>query len=371
MHSPIEVPVALGRRSYSIYIGKGMVKEAGKRIAGLGKNHVFVLTDENVAPFYLSLLEESLKSASLRYGRILLPPGEQTKSFSQLEEVVRQLLAQGIERDSLLIALGGGVIGDLTGFAASILLRGIDFVQIPTSLLAQVDSSVGGKTGIDLPEGKNLVGSFHQPRLVLIDLDTFGTLPKRERLAGYAEIVKYGLIDDPAFFHWLEENGMRVLDGETQALSQAIAHSCRNKARIVASDEKESGPRALLNLGHTFAHAMEAEMGFNSQLIHGEAVALGLHLAFRWSVETGLCPHADLERLVRHFKEVGLPLWPQDVKLALPVQAWIGHMKKDKKVKNGEIRFVLTRGIGKAFTGAKVNLQEMEKFLMGMGAFSL
>jgi 3-dehydroquinate synthase len=262
------------------------------------------------------------------------------------------------------VALGGGVIGDLTGFAAAILLRGLDFVQVPTTLLAQVDSSVGGKTGIDSPQGKNLIGSFHQPRLVLADTEALSTLPRRELLAGYAEIVKYGLIDDPEFFHWLETHGHKVIDGDPEARLHAIYKSCQAKARIVAADERESGQRALLNLGHTFGHALEAETGFSEALLHGEAVAIGMVMAFELSVRLGLCPAEDAERLRRHLAAVGLPTDPGHIEgRVFSPAALIEHMTRDKKVRDGRMTFVLARGIGQAFLTRDVAASDLGDFM--------
>ena len=276
--------------------------------------------------------------------------GEASKSFASFEKLCEEILALGIERSTVLIALGGGVIGDLTGFAAAVLLRGIDFIQIPTTLLAQVDSSVGGKTGINSGHGKNLIGAFHQPRLVLADTYTLRTLPRRELLAGYAEVVKYGLIDQPDFFAWLEGHGADLVEGDQGVLAQAIETSCAAKAAIVAEDEKEAGKRALLNLGHTFGHALEAECGYGDELLHGEGVALGMIMAFDLSVELGLCPAEDADRVFRHLTAVGLPTRLEH----LPGRVWdadtlLGHMHKDKKVTGGKLTFILAKGIGRAF----------------------
>jgi 3-dehydroquinate synthase len=269
-----------------------------------------------------------------------------------------------LERSSLLVAFGGGVIGDLAGFAASILLRGLDFIQIPTSLLAQVDSSVGGKTGINTPHGKNLVGSFHQPRLVLADTGVLRTLPKRELLAGYAEVVKYGLIDDPDFFQWLEDHGLAIVEGDPAARRHAILTSCAAKAAIVAEDERESGRRALLNLGHTFGHALEAELGYDQRLLHGEAVAIGLVLAFELSTALGLCPAADTAAVRRHLAAVGLPTDLEAVPgVVWSVEALIEHMRRDKKVRDGRVSFVLVRGIGKAFMAGDIALDDVAALL--------
>jgi 3-dehydroquinate synthase len=345
------VPVALGERSYDVRIGAGLLDQAGGILAAqIKRKDVVVVTDATVAAIYLPRLEHALKVAGFQSRTVILPPGEGTKDFAHLQRLTDELLEKGVERGTTLIALGGGVIGDIAGFAAAITLRGIDYVQIPTTLLAQVDSSVGGKTAIDTPHGKNLVGAFHQPRLVLADIATLSTLPRRQVLAGYAEVVKYGLINDPAFFAWLEEHGRVLVDGNEADRLEAVATSIKAKAAVVARDERETGDRALLNLGHTFAHALEIETGFGDELLHGEAVAAGMVLAFALSVRLGLCPAGDAERVRRHFSAVGLPSglksltgcrWNPDVLLA--------HMRRDKKVRDQRIRFVLVRGIGKAF----------------------
>jgi 3-dehydroquinate synthase len=351
------VPVSLGERSYDVRIGTGLLDQAGGLLAAqLKRRDVVVVTDANVAAIHLPRLEHSLKAAGFRSRTIVLPPGEGTKDFAHLERLTGALLEQGIERGTTLIALGGGVIGDLAGFAAAIVLRGIDFVQIPTTLLAQVDSSIGGKTAIDTPHGKNLVGAFHQPRLVLADIATLATLPRRQVLAGYAEVAKYGLINDPAFFRWLEEHGRAVVEDDEALRLEAVAVSVKAKADIVARDERETGDRALLNLGHTFAHALEIETGFGDELLHGEAVAAGIVFAFALSARLGLCPVADAERVRHHFRAVGLPSGIE----GLPPRAWkpdvlLAHMSKDKKVRDRRIRFVLTRGIGQAFVSDGVD----------------
>ncbi|MGE5537654.1 MAG: 3-dehydroquinate synthase [Gemmatimonas sp.] len=345
------VRVDLGVRSYDVRIGPGLLDQAGPLLsAQLTRKNVIIVTDETVAGLYLARLERSLAAAGIRHHAIVLPPGEGTKDFAHLAQLTGGLLEAGVERGTTLIALGGGVIGDLAGFAAAITLRGISYVQIPTTLLAQVDSSVGGKTAIDTPQGKNLVGAFHQPRLVLADISTLATLPERQVRAGYAEVAKYGLIDDPAFFVWLEEHGRALVDGNEAHRLEAVATSVRSKAAIVARDERETGDRALLNLGHTFAHALEAETGFGDELLHGEAVAAGMGLAFTLSARLGLAPHADAERVRRHLRAVGLPAGLKDLpRRSWSVDALIGHMRRDKKVRDERIRFVLARGIGKAF----------------------
>ncbi len=344
-----DLSVDLGERSYAIRIGSGLIDQAGAlMLPVMASRRAFVVTDDQVAPLYLKRLGASLDAAGISHTDTILPAGEGTKDFTHLEGLIDAMLDARTERSTMVVALGGGVIGDLTGFAAAICLRGLDFVQIPTTLLAQVDSSVGGKTGINTRQGKNLVGAFHQPKLVLADIDALTTLSRRHLLAGYAEIAKYGVIDDAPFFDWLEANGAKVIAGEGDARHMAVSTSCRAKARIVAADEREGGARALLNLGHTFGHAVEAEIGFTDEILHGEAVAIGMVMALRLSADFGLAPQADADRLARHFTALGLPA-------GLPPQrAWdpdhlLHHMAGDKKVKDGRITFVLARGIGQSF----------------------
>ncbi len=346
-----KIAVGLGERSYDIIAGPGLMECAGEYLLPvLKRRRVAVVTDENVASRHLPRLAAGLDSADIGFTPVVLPPGEATKSFRHLEDLLNRLLDAGLDRGGCILALGGGVVGDLAGFAAAILLRGIDYVQIPTTLLAQVDSAVGGKTAIDAPQGKNLVGAFHQPRLVLADTTSLGTLPERELRAGYAEVVKYGLIDRPDFFCWLEANGARVLARDDDALAHAIAVSCEAKADVVAADEREAGRRALLNLGHTFGHAFEAEAGFGDALLHGEAVALGMVLAFRLSARLGLCPEADLERMRGHLAGADLPVDPPGANASAGRRdALIGRMRRDKKAEAGRIVLVLARGIGRAF----------------------
>lgn len=353
------VRVELGERSYDILVGDGELNRAGPVIAALTRGRApIVVTDETVAELYLSALEDVLRTAGCPPVRVVkLPAGEKTKSFAHLESLVDAVLEAGIERSTMLIALGGGVIGDITGFAAAILLRGIDFIQIPTTLLAQVDSSVGGKTGINTTRGKNLAGAFHQPRLVIADTGTLDTLSRREVLAGYAEVVKYGLIRLPAFFDWLDNGGgAKVVAGDSDARRHAVSVSCRAKAQIVGVDERESGDRALLNLGHTFGHALEAAAGYDGRLLHGEGVAIGTVMAFALSARLGLGPDADVERVRAHLLTVGLPVSPRDVSgVAWSVDELMEHMTRDKKVRNGRVAFVLTRGIGSAFVERAVD----------------
>jgi 3-dehydroquinate synthase len=362
MSTADRITVDLGPRSYDILVGGGLIADAGTHLRPLlQRPRAIVVTDENVAALYRAPLLDSLSSAGIDSDCVVLPAGEQTKAFGHLESLIDMLLARRVERSTAVIALGGGVVGDLAGFAAAIVLRGIDFVQVPTTLLAQVDSSVGGKTGINTPRGKNLVGAFHQPRLVLADTGTLDTLPRRELLAGYAEVVKYGLIDDAAFFDWLDGNGAAILDGDEGARRHAVVAACRAKARIVADDEREEGRRALLNLGHTFAHALEAEAGYGGDLLHGEAVAIGMVLAFDLSVRLGLCPAEDAARVRRHVSEIGLPTAPPPTPGG--AAALIDHMRNDKKVTAGRVAFVLARGIGKAFISVDVDLGDVKDLI--------
>jgi len=359
------ISVNLGDRSYDIVVGTNLLSEAGNHIAPLiNFTPVIVVTDETVGPLHLAILLRSLSEAGITAKTIMLRPGESTKEFSGLEYLANAILDLAPERASTLIALGGGVVGDITGFAASVILRGLDFIQIPTTLLSQVDSSVGGKTGINTKHGKNLVGSFYQPRLVLADTDVLDTLPHRELLAGYAEVVKYGLLGYPDFFTWLETNGAAVLAGDDAARRYAVLTSCQAKATIVAGDERETGQRALLNLGHTFAHTLEAETGFGSRLLHGEAVSIGMVMAFDLSVRLGLCASEEATRVKRHFAALGLPMSLRTV----ADQAWssttlIHHMKLDKKVRDGRITFILARSIGDAFITDDVSLEDVEALL--------
>lgn len=362
--------VGLAERSYDILVGDDLLSQAGQHIAPVLRNkRTFIVTDETVAGLHLATLERALDDAGIAAEALVLPPGEQTKDFSHLETLSERLLVMKVERSSTLIALGGGVIGDLTGFAAATLLRGIDFVQIPTTLLAQVDSSVGGKTGINTRQGKNLVGSFHQPRLVLADTGVLSTLPRRQLLAGYAEIAKYGLIGDPDFFAWLEGHGSAVIDGDPAARRHAVKTSCAAKAAVVAIDEREAGARALLNLGHTFAHALEAETGYGDELLHGEAVAIGMVMAFDLSARLRLCPSEDAARARRHLAAIGLPtgLDAGGGRFWDPANL-IDHMGRDKKVSGGRIAFVLTHGIGQAFLCDNVDLAEVEALLAAAAA---
>jgi len=365
MSSESRLRVELGTRSYDILIGSGLIGDAGRHIRALGgKAGTVIVTDQHVAALHLATLQAGLERAGIVQRAVVLPAGEQTKDFTHLARLSEDLLRHGIERGTLLIALGGGVIGDITGFAASIALRGIDFVQIPTTLLAQVDSSVGGKTGINTSQGKNLVGAFHQPRLVLADLDALTTLPKREIRAGYAEVAKYGLLGDAPFFAWLEDHGAALIDGDLAARAHAVSVSCAAKAGIVGSDERETGKRALLNLGHTFGHALEAECGYGDELLHGEAVAIGMVMAFDLSARLGLCPTGDAARVARHLASVGLPTGLDSIGgRRFTPERLIDHMRRDKKVSEGRITFVLTRGIGGAFIARDVALDDVAAML--------
>jgi len=357
--------VALGARGYPIHIGAGVLHRAGSLMARTlpGARRAFVVTDAQVAPLYLEHLTRALASAGFSLAHHVVAAGEASKAFTHLEAVLEAMLAFGMERRTPLVALGGGVVGDLAGLAAALALRGVPLIQIPTTLLSQVDSSVGGKTAINSRHGKNLVGAFHQPALVLADTETLTTLPRRELLAGYAEVAKYGLLGDAAFWEWLEVNGRALLDGDTAARARAIAISCRAKAAIVAADEREAGQRALLNLGHTFAHALEAETGYGDALLHGEAVAIGMVMAFDMSHRLGLCPAEEVGRARAHLSAVGLPVRPDPAR-AWDVDALLGHMAKDKKVKDGRVTFVLARAIGSAHLQDDVPLEAVRETLL-------
>jgi 3-dehydroquinate synthase len=364
------VSVGLGERAYEVQIGAGLIDAAGGLIRPLLKRaRTAVVVDETVMGLHGARLEASLRAAGIEASFIVIPPGEGSKSFAQLEDVSDRLLALELDRGDLITAFGGGVVGDLAGFAAAIYKRGIDFVQIPTTLLAQVDSSVGGKTAIDTPRGKNLIGAFHQPRLVLADLDVLATLPDREMRAGYAEIVKYGLLGDFTFFEWLEANSAEVLARDDAALAHAIARSVEMKAEIVEEDEREAGRRALLNLGHTFGHALEAEVGFGEALLHGEAVALGCAQAFRFSAALGLCPTQDAVRAGKAIEAAGLPTRLGDIPGG-PFSAarLIGHMGQDKKAESGRLVLILAESIGRAFTAKAVDAAKLRDFLIQEGA---
>ncbi|WP_062113015.1 3-dehydroquinate synthase [Aureimonas sp. AU40] len=359
------VRVELGERSYDILIGSGLLAEAGAEIARrLPGAQLLIVADERVDDLHGEALRASLDHAGLGHATMRLPSGEPTKSFRHFEAVVDRILEERLERGDAVAAFGGGVVGDLAGFAAGVARRGMRFVQVPTSLLAQVDSSVGGKTGINSPRGKNLVGVFHQPALVIADTDVLETLIPREFAAGYAEVVKYGLIDRPDFFHWLEEKRGAIFAGGPER-AEAIAASCRAKAEVVAGDEREDGARALLNLGHTFGHALESVARYDAErLVHGEAVSIGMALAHRFSVRQGLCPGQDSERAVAHLRSAGLPTRIQDIPgPAFGPDALMGKIAQDKKVVRGALTFILTRGIGRSFVARDVDPAEVARFL--------
>lgn len=361
------VHIDLGARSYDIHIGQGLLSRITDFVPlDLKSRTLFVLTDENVTNPHAGTVYETLKSTVPESVQLLaLPPGEQTKSFKDLERVIAWLLDHGVERDSVLFAVGGGVIGDLAGLAAATVMRGIHLVQVPTTLLAQVDSSVGGKTAINVPQGKNLVGTFYQPRSVVCDTDTLKTLPRRELLAGYAETVKYGLINDHEFFIWLEKTGKEICDLVPDAVARAVEMACRKKAEIVSADETEKGLRALLNLGHTFGHALEAAAGYDGRLLHGEAVAIGMVLAFKLSCRMGLCDEDEAQRVEDHLADIGLPtkvnmIFPP---LETDVEALLAFMKHDKKASMGTLAFIITNGIGKAHISRDVKNEDVAAVL--------
>jgi 3-dehydroquinate synthase len=364
------IPVGLDTRAYEVRIGPGLIDAAGGHIAPLLKRRrTAVVVDETVERLHGARLKASLEAAGVATHIIAIAPGEGSKSFEGLAQLIDRLLALELDRGDVIIAFGGGVVGDLAGFAAAIYKRGVDFVQIPTTLLAQVDSSVGGKTAIDTPRGKNLVGAFHQPRLVLADLDVLNTLPDRQMRAGYAEVIKYGLLGDFAFFEWLETHGPAVVAREPQALARAVARSVEMKAEIVAEDERETGRRALLNLGHTFGHALEAELDFGEALLHGEAVALGCAQAFRFSAALGLIASQDALRAERAIAAAGLPVRLDEIASApLSADRLIGRMTQDKKAEGGELTLVLVRAIGQAFVAKTVDAGPLRRFLLEEGA---
>ncbi len=363
--SQAHVRVDLPGRAYVIAIGSNLLEEAGERIAALAPGAACaIVTDDRVAGLHLAVLEDSLKAAGIRTAAIQVPSGERSKSMAELDRVVDGILSAKMERGDLVVALGGGVVGDLAGFAAAITRRGMRFVQIPTTLLAQVDSSVGGKTGVNSPHGKNLIGAFHQPSLVLADVDVLDTLSKREFAAGYAEVVKYGLISDAPFFNWLEAHHTGVFAGGPDRV-HAIEVSCKAKAAIVMRDEREDGDRALLNLGHTFAHAFERIVAYDgARLVHGEAVAIGLCCAFRFSTKLGLCNGQDAVRIEAHLKQVGLPTHIRDILgWDADSNAILDAMAQDKKVKRGKLTFILARGIGESFIAPDVSADDVRAYL--------
>jgi 3-dehydroquinate synthase len=357
------VKVNTQQLTYDILIGDGVLEFGLEKLSDLlGKNKICCVTDENVAPLYLEGFLTALKKAGVEtVAPIIIPAGEKSKNFEILQSVISKSLGIGLNRKTALVALGGGVVGDITGFAASVIMRGIPFIQIPTTLLAQVDSSVGGKTGINTAQGKNLVGSFYQPSLVLIDTQTLKTLPVREMKAGYAEILKYALINDPSFFDWLEDKGSGVLEGVVDLQKLAIRKSCQSKADIVAADEREEKDiRALLNLGHTFGHALEVIGGYDGRLLHGEAVAIGCKLAFDFSVDMGICPKEDALRLTSHLEKAGMMMRaPFDV----DVDDMVKRMQGDKKNTEDGMTLILARGIGRAFVQKSVDVALVRTFL--------
>ena len=356
--------VGLGDRAYPIHIGTGLLDQAQLVTAHLSQKRVAIVTNETVAPLYLGRLSTALEGAGVEVLPIVVRDGESFKTWETLNLIFDALLAARCERKTTLVALGGGVIGDLTGFAAATYLRGVPFIQVPTTLLSQVDSSVGGKTGINHPLGKNMIGAFYQPRLVLADLASLDTLPDRELSAGLAEVIKYGVLGDAPFFDWLEASMPALLARDRDALAHAVHRCCRNKAEIVAEDERESGRRALLNLGHTFGHALEAFTGYSSRLLHGEGVAIGMCLAFRLSEHLDLCPPQTAARVAAHLDRVGLPVRVSDIPGETPdAAAMVRLMGQDKKVKDGRLTFILARGIGEAFVTRDVEAGTVEAFL--------
>jgi len=368
---PRRLNIGLGARSYDVVIGADLLARAGALLAPvLPQRRAIVITDETVAPLHLAALKAGLAETDIATSDIVVRPGESSKSLETYGGVIEEVLGRSIERGTAIIALGGGVVGDLAGFVAATTLRGLPFVQVPTTLLAQVDSSVGGKTGINSPHGKNLIGAFHQPRIVLADTATLATLPARELRAGYAEIVKAGLIGDAAFYAWCERHGAAIVAGDRDAQAEAVLRACAFKATVVGDDEREEKPsdgRALLNLGHTFGHALEAEMGYGSALLHGEAVAVGLGLAFNLSARLGVCDPAVADRVVAHVAEVGLPAEIGMLNRRFSAARLLAHMRKDKKVRDGAVKFVLARDVGAAFTRADVPAHIVEELLRASG----
>ena len=359
------VPVDLGSRSYKVRIGAGLIGRAAEEVAPLlHRKRVAIVTDDNVARLHLPTLLSALESAGIAASALTLPSGESTKSWQHLAACTEWLLEQKVERRDVVLALGGGVIGDLVGFSAAILRRGVRFVQLPTSLLAQVDSSVGGKTGINTPQGKNLVGAFHQPSLVLADTGVLDSLPPRDFLAGYGEVVKYGLLGDADFFDWLEQAGPGLAAGDGEGRLRAVTRSVEMKAGIVSRDETEQGERALLNLGHTFCHALEKATGYSDRLLHGEGVAVGCALAFDLSARLGLCSQEDPSRVRAHLHAMGMKVDLADIPGDLPgAEALLALMEQDKKVIDGRLRFILAHGIGRAFVADDVPADQVLRLL--------
>ncbi|MDP3740069.1 MAG: 3-dehydroquinate synthase [Hyphomonadaceae bacterium] len=360
-----KVRVELGERGYDILIGEGLLARAGEFIKPLtGRSRVFIVVDENVRQLHGAILEAGLRSAGLTPHFVSVPPGEGTKSMARLDELLTDLIEHGAERDDLIVAFGGGVVGDLTGLAAGLLKRGARFVQIPTTLLAQVDSSVGGKTAINSRAGKNMVGLFHQPVLVLADLDVLDTLPARERAAGLAEVAKYALIDDPVFFDFLETNAAKLRSGDKATLAEAVRVSCSSKARIVAIDETEQAERALLNLGHTFGHALERANEYRPTLLHGEGVGAGMAMAMRYSVQLGVCQGQDAVRADRLLRALGLATRIPDLGGGpYAAEELLAHMAHDKKARNGRLTLILSKGIGQAYIQRDADISPLRDFL--------
>ena len=362
---PQQIRVELGARSYDIHIGEKLLGEAGQWLAEMiPSKRAVIVTDENVAQFFLHRVTGALSVAGVNHASIVLPAGEQIKSWDQLGGLIDGIMEQAPDRNTAIIALGGGVIGDLTGAAASLVLRGVPFIQIPTTLLAQVDSSVGGKTGINTTYGKNTVGAFYQPKMVLIDTTTLESLPKRELLAGYAEVVKYGMIRDAEFFAWLLTNGQQIIAGDAAALSHAIAISCQTKAAIVAEDETEQGKRAWLNFGHTYAHALELETGYSDELLHGEAVAIGMVMALKLSAKLGHVDATIATQLASHLADMGLKTSPKQLRDTWDIDALMAHMSHDKKAENGKLTFVLAKAIGEVFVAKDVDVSMVRDVLL-------
>lgn len=364
------LPIQLSNTQYNVLIGPNLLQQVGSLLTPiLTQKKVYIIADETVAALHLKTLTNSLDLSQIEYETILIPPGENTKSIKYYEQVTNALLEKNIERKTPIIALGGGVTGDLSGFAAASVLRGVPFIQIPTTLLSQVDSSVGGKTGINTLTGKNLLGAFYQPQIVIADTHTLNTLPQRELLAGYAEIVKAGLIDDPELFKWCETNGEKILSKDHLYLDEAIERACAFKARIIKNDEFEqnSKGRNLLNLGHSLGHTLEAELGYDGRILHGEAVALGCCLIFKLCTQMGICPQEDTNRVLHHFKTVGLPTSIKDIPTPLKASNLLKHLQHDKKIKNGKILFILAKGIGKTFTSQEVSKEDLQKLLINDG----
>lgn len=354
----------LGDRSYDIFIGNNLIDGCSDSLKSvIGSSKVFIITDENVAKFHLKTLKSKLSQLAIKFHSIIIPAGEKSKSLNSLESLLNQIFEQQPERNTTLIALGGGVIGDLTGFAASILLRGVNFIQIPTTLLSQVDSSVGGKTGINNKFGKNLIGSFYQPKMVLADISILNSLSNRQFLSGYAEIVKYGLLGDVVFFNWLDANKQNILNKDNETLIYSVKKSCQAKANIVAQDESEKGTRALLNLGHTFAHAFEEATGYSDKLFHGEAVAIGMVMAFKLSEKLNLCDSKQTQIVIDHLKNMGLPTNLFDIQDNWNAQSLLDRMFQDKKVSGGKLVFILVNKIGDAFIKKDVDSNIVLEFL--------